>query len=86
MTNLDSTHFSDKISYKILFISNYQSKDMNYASFQKNRKGLRTFLTQMELARELTAGPGVADRVVDCCAGARLGLTDGARLSYRKKE
>jgi hypothetical protein len=29
----DSTHFSDKISYKILFISIYQSKDMNFARF-----------------------------------------------------
>jgi hypothetical protein len=28
-----STHFSDKISYKILFISRYDLKDMNLTSF-----------------------------------------------------
>jgi hypothetical protein len=27
-------HFSDKISYKILFISSYQSKGMNCARFK----------------------------------------------------
>jgi hypothetical protein len=31
MENLDSMHFSDKISYKILFISSYRLKDMIYA-------------------------------------------------------
>jgi hypothetical protein len=33
MTYLDSTHFSDKFSYKILCISIYGSKDMNLARF-----------------------------------------------------
>jgi hypothetical protein len=33
MAYSDSTHFSDKLSYKILFISSYGSKDMNYARF-----------------------------------------------------
>jgi hypothetical protein len=31
MAYLDSTHFSDKISYKILFIPSYGLKDMNLA-------------------------------------------------------
>jgi hypothetical protein len=31
MTYSDSMHFSDKILYKILFISNYGLEDMNYA-------------------------------------------------------
>jgi hypothetical protein len=31
MPYLDSTHFSDKFSYKILFISNYGLRDMNLA-------------------------------------------------------
>jgi hypothetical protein len=30
----DSSHFSDKNSYKILFISSYGLKDMNYARFK----------------------------------------------------
>jgi hypothetical protein len=34
MTYSDSTHFSDKFSYKILFISSYGLKDMNLASFK----------------------------------------------------
>jgi hypothetical protein len=34
MTYSDSTHFSDKLSYKILFISSYHLKDMNYARFK----------------------------------------------------
>jgi hypothetical protein len=34
MAYSDSTHFSDKLSYKILFISSYGSKDMNYARFK----------------------------------------------------
>jgi hypothetical protein len=29
----DSSQFSDKLSYKILFISSYGSKDMIYARF-----------------------------------------------------
>jgi hypothetical protein len=33
MAYSDSTHFSDKISYKILFISSYGSKDMNLPRF-----------------------------------------------------
>jgi hypothetical protein len=34
MAYSDSMHFFDKLSYKILFISNYQTKDMNYAKFK----------------------------------------------------
>jgi hypothetical protein len=33
MSYSDSTHFSDKLSYKILFISSYHLKGMNYARF-----------------------------------------------------
>jgi hypothetical protein len=33
MIYLDSTHFSDKFSYKILFISSYGLQDMNLARF-----------------------------------------------------
>jgi hypothetical protein len=34
MSYSDSLHFSDKLSYKILFISSYRLKDMNLASFK----------------------------------------------------
>jgi hypothetical protein len=33
MAYSDSTQFSDKLSYKILFISSYGLKDMNFAKF-----------------------------------------------------
>jgi hypothetical protein len=33
MTYSDSTHFSDKISYKILFISSYHLKDTDLTKF-----------------------------------------------------
>jgi hypothetical protein len=51
MTYLDSTHFSDKFSYKILFISSYHLKDINFASFAY----LREFL---EKQRKRVAGGG----------------------------
>jgi hypothetical protein len=44
MAYSDSSHFSDKISYKILFISSYGLKDMNFArckylqEFQKTKQ------------------------------------------------
>jgi hypothetical protein len=31
----DSTHFSDEISYKILFIPSYGLKDMNFARLEQ---------------------------------------------------
>jgi hypothetical protein len=35
MAYSDSTHFSDTLSYKILFISSYGSKDMNLPRFNQ---------------------------------------------------
>jgi hypothetical protein len=49
----DSTHFSDKFSYKILFILSYGSKDINFAifnHFQKNRGRAGTFLTEVQIS------------------------------------
>jgi hypothetical protein len=50
MAYSESTHFSDSKTYKTLFISNYQSKDMNFARleqilpfFRKNRNRTRNF-------------------------------------------
>jgi hypothetical protein len=34
MSFSDSTHFSDQKPYKILVITSYSLKDMNYASFE----------------------------------------------------
>jgi hypothetical protein len=57
MTYLDSTHFSDKFSYKILFISNYSLKDTNRARFKHLQQYLAkqrkpgTFLIGKEPAR-----------------------------------
>jgi hypothetical protein len=33
MENSDSMHFSEQFSYKTLFISSYQTKDMNFARY-----------------------------------------------------
>jgi hypothetical protein len=61
MAYSDFTHFSDKLSYKTLFIPSYGLKVMNFAKYthlqqflDKQTKG-RTFLTELVPAR-------VADR------------------------
>jgi hypothetical protein len=52
-------HFSDKLSYKILCISSYSLKDMNYTrftylqEFQKTERGKKT--VRAELGRTLLA-------------------------------
>jgi hypothetical protein len=61
MADSDSTHFSEQFSYKILCISSYSLKDINFARFDKlqefseNRNEAGTFRTKTDLAR-------VADR------------------------
>jgi hypothetical protein len=56
MSYSDSSHFSDKNSYKTLFISSYELKDMNLASFKhlqefsENRYFAGTFLTEGNVA------------------------------------
>jgi hypothetical protein len=50
MAYLDSTHFSDKFSYKILFILSYHLKDINFASFAY----LQEFLEKTENDRRGT--------------------------------
>jgi hypothetical protein len=52
MAYSDSTHFSDKLSYKILFISSYSLEDVNFVRFkylqQFSEKQIKrgTFLTE----------------------------------------
>jgi hypothetical protein len=54
MAYSDSSQFSDKLSYKILFVSSYGLEDMDLASltplqqFSENRENCGTFLTGME--------------------------------------
>jgi hypothetical protein len=56
MSYLDSTHFSEQLSYKILFIPSYGLKDMNFArykhlqEFSENRYFVGTFLTEGNVA------------------------------------
>jgi hypothetical protein len=38
MSYSGSSHFSDKLSYKILFISNYGLKDINFARFKYSQE------------------------------------------------
>jgi hypothetical protein len=49
MTFSDSTHFSDKFSYKILFILSYGLKDMNYARLEQ----ILSFFRKQKQNREL---------------------------------
>jgi hypothetical protein len=55
MSYSDSSHFSDKLSYKILFISSYGLKDMNFARFKhlQNFQGKKT--EKLKLGRTLLA-------------------------------
>jgi hypothetical protein len=54
MAYLDSTHFSDKFSYKILCIPSYGLKDMILTRFTylqeflKNREFAESFLTELQ--------------------------------------
>jgi hypothetical protein len=56
MAYLDSTHFFDKFSYKILYIPSYGLKYMNFArykhlqEFSENRYFAGTFLTEGNVA------------------------------------
>jgi hypothetical protein len=61
MTYLDSTYFSDKFSYKILFILSYQLKDINFASFAY----LQEFLEKQRKRGELFSPKGNSARVAD---------------------
>jgi hypothetical protein len=62
MTDSDSVHFSDKFSYKILFILSYHLKDMeitrfkHFLPFSKNENRPGTFLTQRKLTGEADRG------------------------------
>jgi hypothetical protein len=49
MADSDSTHFSDKLSYKILFISSYGLKDMNLAKFKHLQQFFRKQRNEWDL-------------------------------------
>jgi hypothetical protein len=81
----DSSHFSDKFSYKILLISSYQSKDTNFARleqilpfFRKQKNG-RSFLTEGTQPGSLTCGADAMTRRVDWAGAAAVApaRTDG---------
>jgi hypothetical protein len=59
MAYSNSMHFSDQLSYKILFISSYGLKDMNLASFahlQETENSLRLFSPRKSWPGSLTGG------------------------------
>jgi hypothetical protein len=71
MTYSDSTHFSDKISYKILLISSYQSKDMDLTNLhicrnfrKKNRERIKTARAESD--------PDLRRRILSVARGRRL--------------
>jgi hypothetical protein len=93
MTYSDSTHFFDKCSYKILFISSFRSKDMNLARIthflrfsEKQKRGNFLYRDGSSLSCWL-AGPGdgavrwLGTRLL---TRHRLKLTTGSHLSGRK--
>jgi hypothetical protein len=69
MEYLDSTHFSDKISYKILFISSYGSKDMNLPRFAYLQEFQKT--EEKKTARAET-GPDLRRRIVSATRQRRM--------------
>jgi hypothetical protein len=76
----DSMDFSDKLSYKILFILSYGLEDMNLARFkylqqffQKNREGLELFSPTEKLARVARTRDRGADWKWGCGAGVDRG-------------
>jgi hypothetical protein len=69
MAYSNSMHFSDKLSYKILFISSYGLKDMNFARFRHLQQFLAkqrkpgTFLTEVQSSSgRWPAGPRMLTR------------------------
>jgi uncharacterized protein YehS (DUF1456 family) len=62
MAYSDSMHFSEQLSYKILFVLSYHLKDMILArfehlqKFQKNRENAETFLTEEHIATGTDCG------------------------------
>jgi hypothetical protein len=77
MEYLDSTHFSDKISYKILFISSYGSKDMNLPRFAylqdfSEKKNRNLGWTRARLATDKSCRTPAMDNTGRKRAGAQL--------------
>jgi hypothetical protein len=56
MAYSNSMHFSDKLSYKTLFISNYGLEDMNLASF----KHLQQFSKKTDKTRDFSHRNGAS--------------------------
>jgi hypothetical protein len=90
MTYSDFTHFSDKNSYKTLFISSYQTKDMNFTSlehlqefFRKLRKWWDFSHRERYQPGSLTNWAGWPDWIVDCCAGAGIADEEGPHVRSR---
>jgi hypothetical protein len=91
MTNSDSMHFSDKLSYNTLFISNYGLEDMNFArykhlqEFSENRNFAGTFLTEEHIATGTDCGSRALMRLLTglltkrWCGRAGLPSPDGKR-------
>jgi hypothetical protein len=61
MSYSEYSHFSDKISYKILFIPSYRLKDMNITSFKhflkKTEGRLKLFIPRRIPAQAADCGP-----------------------------
>jgi hypothetical protein len=58
MTYLDSTHFSDKLSYKILFISSYGFKDTNLTSLEHLQEFFRKLRNWWDFSHRERYQPG----------------------------
>jgi hypothetical protein len=58
MTNLGSTHFSEQLSYKILFVSSYGSKDMNLTSLEHLQEFFRKLRNWWDFSHRERYQPG----------------------------
>jgi hypothetical protein len=95
MTYLDSTHFFDKFSYKILFISIYGLEDTNYARFKHilpvfSKTGNSWGFSHRRGTKPGSLTGGVkgwlgTDWERDCCAGVDRGWRAGPDCQIIKR-
>jgi hypothetical protein len=58
MVYSNSMHFSDKLSYKILFITSYGLKDINFASFKHLQQFSEKQIKRWDFSHRKATGPG----------------------------
>jgi hypothetical protein len=94
MSYSGSSHFSDKLSYKILFVSNYSLEDMNLARYRHSLKYLGKQRKRWNFSHPGNTSPSgcqqargtdvaadwIADRTRDIDLAVEM-LTEGSHMS-----